>query len=223
MFTFLTNVLLKLSTQLVQHFIAHFLHMKHLLIGLILHEEFEIIRWVVLAGTNYIKRMRKFVERMNLSLRPQKIKLQLVMSTGQSIGSLLFNNKVRDHGVDGSRCTSQRCHVCSENLRENDQLIVSPTNGRSYPVNKSLSCTDRGIYSITCACTSLYTSKTSTSFSQRFSKHFRSAASAVFEHSKSCSMGSSAYDYSVQFLVCQREIFSLREGVLMERKVEGVT
>ena len=84
-------------------------------------------------------------------MKPQKIKLQLVMSTGQSIGSLLFNNKVKEHGVDGSRCTSLRCHVCSENLRENDQLIVSPTNGRSYPVNKSLSCTDRGIYSITCA------------------------------------------------------------------------
>ena len=151
------------------------------------NEEFDVVRWVVLAGTSYIPRMKKFAERINRSMKMHKIKLELVESTGQSIGSILFNNNAKSSDKSFG-CSSARCHLCRENLRTESGEVVSSTNGRSYLINKSLNCTDRGIYSIVCACTSLYTGKTTTSFAQRFREHFSSASSAVFDHSESCTI-----------------------------------
>ena len=174
-------------------------------------EEFEVIRWVVLAGTGYLSRMKAFVNRLNKILRMHRIKLELVMSTGLSIGRSLFNNNVKSP-VDGSSC-SAACHICTKGVRMEEVEAVSPTNGRSYPVNKNLRCTDRGIYTIACSCTSLYTGKTSTSFSQRFSEHFKSPSSAVYDHSNSCSLGGQIEDFSVQFLenMYSRGKYSLSE------------
>lgn len=44
--TFLTDVLFKLTTKLYEKFIAHLLHMEHLLVGLVLHQQLEIIEIV---------------------------------------------------------------------------------------------------------------------------------------------------------------------------------
>ena len=109
-------------------------------------------------------------------------------------------------------------------LRTESGEVVSPTNGRSYFVNKSLNCTDRGIYSIVCACTSLYTGKTTTSFAQRFREHF-SSASSVFDHSESCTMGSSMGDFRIQFLenMYSRGKYSLSEReYLWNERLRGV-
>ena len=183
------------------------------------NEEFEVVRWVVLAGTSYIQRMKKYAARINRSMKMHKIKLELVESTGQSIGSILFNNNAKS--PDKSFGCSNSCHLCGEKSEE----VVSPTNGRSYLISKSLNCKDRGIYSIVCACTSLYTGKTTTSFAQRFKEHFSSTSSAVFDHSKSCMMGSSMKDFRIQFLesMHSRGKYSLSEReYLWNERLRGV-
>ena len=137
--------------------------------------------------TSHVKMIKEFTNRINKSLKMHKIKLELVMSTGLTIGRSLFNNNVRPSSSSSS-CPTASCQICTKNARMVEATVISPTNGRSYPVNKHLKCTDRGIYQISCSCTSLYTGKTSTSFSQRFSEHFKSSSSVVYDHSKSCSM-----------------------------------
>ena len=156
--------------------------------------------------------IKEFTNQMNKALKMHRIKLELVMSTGLSIGRSLFNNNVGP-SPSSSSCSAASCQICTKNARMIEAEVVSPTNGRSYPVNKHLKCTDRGIYQISCSCTSLYTGKTSTSFSQRFSEHFKSSSSAVYNHSKSCSMGNKVEDFSEKFLesMYSRDKYSLSE------------
>ena len=156
------------------------------------------VRWVVLAGTSYENQIERFAQRINRILSHHKIKLEIVKCTGSTLGNLLFQNNVKS-SVEHS-CTN-RCDVCSNDLRNDNMFVESPTNGRSYPVNPNLNCIDSGIYCISCSCLSLYVGKTTTQFNQRFKEHFnQSRSSAVLEHSKSCGVGSHKFDYSVQYL-----------------------
>ena len=178
-------------------------------------DESEIcsVRWVVLSGTSYESRIEKFASRINQTLRHHKIKLDIVKSTGSSIGQFLFHNNVKS--VMSSPC-SRRCDVCNNDVRNDNIHVESPTNGRSYPINQNLVCTDCGIYCISCACLSLYIGKTTTQFNQRFKEHFqKSRTSAISEHSRSCSIGNEKRDFSIQYL---ESIHSRGKYTLSERE-----
>ena len=174
-------------------------------------DEKHVIRWVVLSGTAYEKQISDFTVRTNRYLDSHGIKLELVNSTGSSIGKLLFNNNVRSEVTH--KCNSF-CVVCTKGLRGDSEQVVSPINGRDYRLNKNLSCVDGGIYAISCACTALYTGKTTTAFNKRFCEHFsKSSNSAVFDHSKHCQVGKKRENFSIQFLesVHSRGKYSLSE------------
>ena len=142
--------------------------------------EVRPVRWVVLSGTLYEKSIEKFANQINKTLRHHKIKLDIVKSTGPSIGNLLFHNNVKSYFPNAC---SRRCDVCANSTRSENFHVESPTNGRSYPINTRLTCTDSGIYCISCSCLSMYIGKTTTQFNQRFKEHFqKSRTSAVLEH-----------------------------------------
>ena len=100
-----------------------------------------------------------------------------------------------------------------------------PINGKSYRLNQCLNCMDGGIYAISCACTALYTGKTTTAFNKRFCEHFRSSNSAVFDHSKHCQVGKKRENFSIQFLenVQSRGKYSLSEReYLWNSRLRGI-
>ena len=185
--------------------------------------EVNSIRWVVLSGTSYEKDIDYFATRINQTLRHHKVKLDIVKSTGPSIGKLLFHNNVQSHF---SKPCSRRCDICSNEIRNENTHVESPTNGRSYPINARLACTDCGIYCISCSCLSLYIGKTTTHFNKRFKEHFQqSRTSAVSEHSKVCHVGKDKTDFSIQFLenVQSRGKYSLSEReYLWNERLRGV-
>ena len=171
----------------------------------------HVIRWVTLTGTAYDKQIQEFAGRINGSLQNHNIKLEIVKSTGSCVGNLLFNNNVKS--LITHVCSASNCNVCSKRLRADSDTVISPTNGRSYPINLNLNCDNCGIYSISCLCTALYTGKTTTTFTQRFNKHFTSTSSAVFDHTKHCQVGKSKKDFSIQYLenMYSRGKYSLSE------------
>jgi hypothetical protein len=174
-------------------------------------EEKHSIRWVVLSGVAYERQIKNFACRINRYLDPHDIKLDLVKSTGSSISNLLFNNNVKSEV--SHRCSSS-CTVCTKGLRGDNEQVVSPINGRSYSLSKNLNCSDGGIYAISCACTALYTGKTTTAFTKRFNEHFgKNSNSAVFDHAKHCQVGKKKEDFSIQYLenVHSRGKYSLSE------------
>ena len=91
------------------------------------HTESEInsIRWVILSGTSYEKSIESFASRINRTLAHHKIKLDIVKCNGSSIGKLLFRNNVKS--TTNSTC-SRRCDVCSNDLRNENTQVESPTN-----------------------------------------------------------------------------------------------
>ena len=138
------------------------------------------VRWVILSGTPYEKQIEEFARRINTVLLSHKIKLEIIHSTGSTLGNILFQNNIKS--ITQEIC-SRRCDVCSNDLRNQNTSVVSPTNGRSYPIDRFLGCSDGGIYCIACSCMSLYVGKTTNN--QRFKEHFsQSRNSAILEHSK---------------------------------------
>ena len=181
----------------------------------------HVIRWVVLSGSAYEKQIQNFTGRMNRTLQNHNIRLELVKSTGASIAKMLFNNNVKYH----NQHSCNNCDVCSKNLRGDVGEVLSPTNGRSYPLDKNLNCGNCGIYCVCCTCLALYTGKTTTYYSNRFDEHFTSPGSAVFEHMKHCQVGKNKEDYRIQFLenMYSRGKFSLSEReYLWNERLRGI-
>ena len=169
----------------------------------------RVIRWVVLSGSAYEKQIHNFTGRINASMQNHNIKLELVKCTGTSIAKMLFNNNVKSH----IPYSCNNCDVCSKNLRGDAGEVISPTNGRIYPLDKNLNCKNCGIYCIYCTCLALYTGKTTTFYSNRFDEHFYQSGSAVLGHMKHCEVGKNKEDFKIQFLenMYARGKFSLSE------------
>ena len=184
---------------------------------------FEIIRWVILSGTPYEKQIRSFTNRINRSLHRYNIKLEIVKSTGPSISKLLFSNNT-NKSLHSNQTCNDSCAICTKQLRI-DSNVTSPTNGRTYSINRNLNCTNSGIYCISCPCTALYTGKTTTSFSQRFNEHFISPGKTVYDHSLSCQLGERKENFSIHFLenIYSRGKYSLSEReYLWNERLRGV-
>ena len=181
------------------------------------------MRWVILSGTIYEKIIERFACRINKTFIRHKIKLEIVRCTGSSIGSLLFQNNIR---TTLQHTCSRRYDVCSNDLRNNNMFIESPTNGRSYPIDFNLNCIDSGIYGISCSCLSLYVGKTTTQFSQHFKEHFqKSKTSAVLEHSNHVVWVNwkLIFQYNTWKAFIQEEIYLIWKGVPVEWTFKGCT
>ena len=161
-------------------------------------DSFYKIRWVVLSGTPYERQIIEFAKKLNSTLFDQGIKVEIVKSTGSSIGQLLFNNNIKSE--ISFTCSISNCSICINGLRPDDHFAISPTNGRKYSISPNINCENCGIYAIKCPCSSLYTGKTTTSFGNRFNEHFSSKSSSVYEHCNTCTVGREKHSYSVQFL-----------------------
>ena len=176
-------------------------------------DEMKTIRWVVLSGTSYEKNITTFTRNINELLKSHNIRLELVKSTGSSLGRLLFNNREK---YETHQCNSGNCSICAHQIRDPGNHVASKITRCEYKVDKSLSCTDSGIYRITCPCSAAYTGKTTTSFGQRFDEHFKSYhKSSINDHSKECPQGKKKEDYKLQFL---ENVFSRGKYTLSERE-----
>ena len=174
---------------------------------------FYKIRWVVLSGTPYEKQITEFVRNLNSILFDHGIKLEIVKSTGSSIGQLLFNNNIKSEV--SFTCSNSHCSICKNSLRPDEHFAISPTNGRKYSISPNINCENCGIYAIKCPCSSLYTGKTTTTFVNRFNEHFTSKSSSIYEHCNTCTIGREKHSYSVQFL---ENVFSRGKYTLSERE-----
>ena len=176
-------------------------------------DEMKAIRWVVLSGTSYEKNITTFTRNINELLKNHNIRLELVKSTGSSLGRLLFNNREK---YETHQCNSGNCSICAHQIRDPGNHVASKITRCEYKVDRSLSCTDSGIYRITCPCSAAYTGKTTTSFGQRFDEHFKSYhKSSINDHSKECPQGKNKEDYKLQFL---ENVFSRGKYTLSERE-----
>ena len=134
------------------------------------NSDIKIIRWVILSGTSYEKNISDFARNINDLMKNQKIKLELVKSTGSSIGRLLFNN--REKYEKDNKCSFAKCTICKDEIRSEEYEVKSKITSYKYHIDTNTNCDDGAIYRITCPCSSAYTGKTTSSFGRRFAEHF---------------------------------------------------
>ena len=172
------------------------------------------IRWVILSDTSYEKCIHQFTTKLNPTLKEHGVKLEIVKSTGSSIGQLLFNNGVKS--TVSHTCASGNCVICTKRLRPDTSEVFSPTTGRKYHIDPNLNCDNGGIYKVACQCLSVYTGKTTTYFGNRFNEHFDpSKKSSILDHTKVCAIGKSQENFNIQFL---ENVYSRGKYTLSERE-----
>ena len=174
-------------------------------------ETSEEIRWITLSNSNYDREISDFTKRMNDKLRPHNIRLVNVKMTGPSLSKLLFHNNER---FPVNKTCGNNCAICVDNRRGDEKKVTSTTRNVTYNIDGYISCTNSGIYAITCECVSQYTGKTTIKFNGRFPEHFaKNKGSSIFEHTQHCMKGRSVTGYTIQFLenVCNRGKYSLSE------------
>ena len=132
------------------------------------------VRWVTIAGAPQVPKIREFVRTANDLLAPKKIKLELVYSTGLSLGQLLFNNNCLGESSTTQRCGLKKCKTDPFMAPSTPTSITSTQTHQSFKITSSSNCTNGGIYCLTCkACHAQYVGKTATSFKLRHAQHFQ--------------------------------------------------
>ena len=176
------------------------------------HDNLNQIRLVTIAGTVCENEFVKFAGRMNPLMRPLGINIQVVKSTGSSIGQLLFNNREKNDNT--GQCNTSNCLICTHGLNSNDSTRTSTVSGKSYRTDPNLSCHDAGIYVYTGGCKSQYTGKTTTSYYIRTSEHLVSCKEpSVLLHITNCNDCTNLNDCSVDLVenYLHRRNYSLSE------------
>ena len=155
----------------------------------------ENIRLVVLSGTTYVDEFKKFAQRMNSLL--SNIQIQIVMSTGTTLGGLLFNN---NNKVQGFVEPCNNCFVCRNDLQDKSGEVVSSVTGIKFNVDTNLSCNNGGIYVVSGGCNSQYSGKT-IHFGNRGKEHFHtSKTTAVYAHKQNCNVCNEVNDFSIIYV-----------------------
>ena len=158
--------------------------------------EIETLRLIILSGTMYQSQFKEFAKRMNSLLKD--IKIEIVMSTGPTLGRLLFNNNNRIVNPVGS-CEGN-CFVCRNELQSKSGEVVSSITGLKYPVDNTLSCKNGGIYVVKGNCNDQYSGKT-INFGNRGKEHFHSSKStAVYTHKQKCGRCKEAKDFTITYV-----------------------
>ena len=77
---------------------------------------------------------------MNTYLSSSNITIEIVRSTGPTIGQLLFNNNNKLIVIQD--CMMNNCVVCPNGLQNKSGILKSSVTGIEYKVNSSLTCND---------------------------------------------------------------------------------
>ena len=157
------------------------------------------IRLVVLSGTGYENEFKEFAKRMNTHLSSSPLKIEIVNSTGSTLGQYLFNNN-NNRLPQTFQCGIDKCVVCPNNLLNQTGNVCSSIKGTQYEVNQNLGCSDGGIYVIEGACFDQYTGKT-VHFGQRCIEHLQtSTSSSIFEHKRECQKCNIVNDFKITYV-----------------------
>ena len=180
----------------------------------------EDLRLVILSGTTYESEFKKFAKHMNSLLT--KIRIQIVMSTGCTLGRLLFNNNNRWSG--STEPCAENCFVCSNSIQETGD-IVSTVTGLKYGVDQNLTCSNGGVYVVKSGCLDQYTGKT-IHFGIRGKEHFQpSKLTSVYQHKQECDRCNDIKDFSITYVenYQNRGKYSLSEReFLWNNRIKGV-
>ena len=183
----------------------------------------EEVKLVVLAGTDYVRHFSEFARRIN-STPHAKLKVNIVNTTGPTIGRLLFNNSNK-HSEDTVDCKlGRKCVVCPNEIQDSSGVVYSTTEKTHFRVGTHLNCNDGGIYVATGACSAQYTGKT-IHFGTRMKEHLKSSwTSAVSDHMNSCNTCYFVRDFHVTYVehYNDRGKYSLSEReYLWDRRIKG--
>lgn len=156
----------------------------------------ENLRLVILSGTTYQNEFKKFAQQMNPLLKD--IKIQIVMSTGPTLGRLLFNNN--NKVIDSVELCGGNCFVCRNGLQDKSGEVVSSVTGIKYTIEKNLSCNNGGIYVVKGGCNSQYSGKT-IHFGTRGKEHLETSKStAIYHHKQKCGKCNMVKDFDITFV-----------------------
>ena len=158
----------------------------------------ESVKLVVLAGTEYAKHFSEFARRIN-STPHAKLRVNIVNTTGPTIGRLLFNNS--NKCIEDSVCKlGSKCVVCPNEIQDLSGIVQSTVGKTHYRVGRELNCNDGGIYVVTGACSSQYTGKT-VHFGVRMKEHLKtSKPSSVSDHMTNCNICYIPSDFHVNYV-----------------------
>ena len=156
------------------------------------------VRLITLAGTPYLRSIEAFAQRMNRVLATSGIKVELVKTTGPSIGKSLFNNN--SNGADFTEDCGN-CIICNNEAHNVQNRVGSTVTGRSYRITNTLTCANGGIYVYEGACKDQYTGKTTVPFSTRTTEHIRKQkTSSVYKHREKCRQCNGSSDFTMSFI-----------------------
>ena len=181
----------------------------------------EELRLVILSGVVYENEFKQFAQRMNSLLT--EIKVQIVMSTGPTLGRLLFNNTNKFLG--STEPCGNNCFTCNNGLQNKSGEVTSTVTGISYKVDKDLACNNGGIYVVKGVCNGQYSGKT-IHYGNRGKEHFQTSKStAVYNHRQKCNVCNEVNDFTITFVenYLNRGKYSLSERELFwNNRMKGV-
>ena len=179
------------------------------------------IRLVTLSGTWYANEFVKFAKRMNTYFSSSSLKIEIVRSTGPTLGKLLFNNNNKSTVIQD--CMMNNCVVCPNDLQNKSGVLKCSVTGTEYKINGNLTCNEGGIYVVTGVCSSQYTGKT-VHFGYRSTYHFRTNTTAIYDHQRACNQCRGSGDYCITYVenYLNRGKYSLSEReMLWNSRVRG--
>ena len=158
----------------------------------------EKVKLIVLAGTHYEKLFHEFANKVNRTPHAQ-IKVDIVKTTGPTIGQLLFNNSNRNcEGIDS--CHLRSCVVCPNDIRDDSGVVYSTTNHQHFRLGRELNCNEGGIYVVSGACSEQYSGKT-VHFGPRMKEHLKTQkSSTVNKHMKNCDKCNEIKDFKITYV-----------------------
>ena len=151
------------------------------------------------------------------------IKIEIVMSTGPTLGRLLFNNnnKIQGH----VRACEDNCFVCRNEVRAMSGKVVSSVTRNKYNVDSDLSCYNGGIYMVNGSCGDQYSGKT-IHFGHRGKEHFHTSKStSVYTHRQQCNRCNEPKDFTITYVenFLNKGKYSLSEReFLWNHRIKGV-
>ena len=188
-----------------------------------LSDETEKVRLVVLSGTTYESEFCKFASHMNSLTLSAGIKIEIVRSTGPSIGQWLFNNNGKCS--PSVECRDNRCLLCVNGIQNVSGYVTSNVTGERYSSNRKLSCVDGGIYVVDGSCLEQYTGKT-IHYGVRTKEHIiTDKSSAVHQHKRNCVKCNDIGDFKVTLVenYINRGKYSLSEReYLWNKRIKGL-
>ena len=181
----------------------------------------DIVRLITLTGTTYQHEFKKFALHMNSMLKDFKI--EVVMSTGPTLGRLLFNNSNLNVNNSNTNC-EPNCFICTNKLKNETGDVISSVTGQKYKIHNGISCNDGGIYVVRGKCNSQYCGKT-INFGVRTEQHLMSKSTSIYHHKQSCTDCNNVGDFDITLVenLSSKGKYSLSEREFFwNNRIKGV-